>query len=322
MMFLSHISAIELQEARPRALPAPSVTGSATMQRLFSGHVPTFSNKELAAIERQGVSTDELHVLVSSRDDRRGGNAVRCHAWSGPLPPGSFRRVGDGLFVCAPELAFVQMATSLSLVRLIKLGYELCGTFTPDDAVESGVRERAPLASAASLAAFAEKAVGMPGKAAAARAARYVLDGSASPKESELAMRLFLPCSLGGYGLPAPSLNHKVTLDKAARRIYPHAYCRCDVCYPEAHLDIEYDGICSHTGAARIQSDARRRNALMRMGYGVIVVTQDQLANNAQMDQIARMVAKGLGWRFRRRDYEWGPRRAALCRELAVRRQH
>ncbi|GAA6490174.1 hypothetical protein K270103H11_27410 [Gordonibacter urolithinfaciens] len=119
-----------------------------------------------------------LHVIVAGQEQRRPSSEFVCHVWSGPLPKGSVLDTQNGFCVCSPELCFLQMANSLSMVELIMLGFELCGTY---DVSDGDVRECQPLTSVAKLSAFADKMHGVNGRKNALAALKQVVGGSASP---------------------------------------------------------------------------------------------------------------------------------------------
>ena len=73
-----------------------------------------------------------LHVVVAQANDRvRTGSPV-CHVWSAGFPAGSFVRLRDGLYISSPERSFVEMATELSLVELVRYGCLLCSRYAYD----------------------------------------------------------------------------------------------------------------------------------------------------------------------------------------------
>lgn len=51
----------------------------------------------------------------------------------------------------APEAVFLQLARRLDMVSLVKLGMELCGTYSIYPAAQGGFRSREPLTSAAAI---------------------------------------------------------------------------------------------------------------------------------------------------------------------------
>ena len=73
------------------------------------------------------------------------------------------------------------------------------------------------------------------------RAAPWILDNAASPREAALALLMTLPNHLGGYHFARPRLNHSIELTGAARPLSRKEYYVADVCWPAQRLILEYD---------------------------------------------------------------------------------
>lgn len=155
-----------------------------------------------------------IHATVAHARLRRAGGGIETSVRKGPFHPRSFMRIEDGLYVSTPEMAFCEMASVLSLERLIALGLELCGTYRRASTFGLARYDAIPLTSPGALASFIEKSPQFKGVKKARRALPLILAGSASPRESVLAMLLCLPYSLGGYGLPHPTMNAEMPLPK------------------------------------------------------------------------------------------------------------
>ena len=56
------------------------------------------------------------------------------------------------------------------------------------------------------------------------RAAPWILDNAASPREAALALLMTLPNHLGGYHFARPRLNHSIELTGAARPLSRKEY--------------------------------------------------------------------------------------------------
>lgn len=217
------------------------------------------------------------------------------------MPDTAFITAGQEFLIASPELCFLQLASVLSLERLIALGYELCGTYVLQEAAPATQRT-GPLSSAAKLTAFANAMSGFPGRKKALRAARYVLDGSASPMETALGMMLSLPYALGGYCLEPPVLNSRIDAPRSMRDRVDRSHCRPDLCWPEHRLCIEYDSALYHHDPEQQEIDARRRNSLAALGYTVLTVSPRQLTDSALFNRLAKQVADLLGKRLRYTD--------------------
>ena len=117
--------------------------------------------------------------------------------------------------------------------------------------------------------------------------------------ETALSALLSMPKAKGGYGLPLPQLNAAVDVPKGDWRVAYGRQFRCDLLWPEANLCVEYDSDMYHTGSQKIAHDARRRNALVSLGFTVITATKKQVMSIPGLDQLAFQVAKGIGMRLR-----------------------
>lgn len=260
---------------------------------LTSSERPTLSEGN----RRPAGCTLPLCTLVGSVDVRTRTPAV-LSSFCSVLPERSFVDAGEGFLMSTPEFCFLQMANRLSLARLIMLGYELCGTYVLVDKGPAPRRD-APLTTVAKLRTFVEGASNARGRKKALRALRYVLDRSASPMESALAMLLCLPYGLGGYGLPEPRLNYRVDVPPSFRAMADRKHCVCDLCWPESKLAAEYDSELHHADLERRESDARRRSTLITLGFTVVTVSKGQVMDSGAFNRLAHQLAKRLGKRLR-----------------------
>lgn len=255
-----------------------------------------------------------LCALVGDPSARTRTPSVQSRFWV-VFPERSFVDAGNGFLVSTPEFCFLQMANQESLARLVLLRFELCGTYALAVGAQARRREK-PLTTVAKLRAFVEGAQNAQGRKKALRALRYVLDRSASPMESVLAMLLSLPYSLGGYGLPEPQLNYRVDMPHSFRKLADRSYCECDLCWPKESLAVEYDSRLHHTDLDKQESDARRRGTLIARGYTVISVYHNQVMDSGSFNRLAHQLAKRLGKRLRYVDPDFTRAHLALRGEL------
>lgn len=255
---------------------------------------------DVRAIRRElGFLVEPLHVLVPNAAARDRCVRVRCHVCSRPLPLGSFVRLGEQLYASSPELCFVQMATMLPFVELVKLGFELCGTYA--ERSEGTTRYGRPLllTSVAALTRFVDSVGGIPGAVAARKAVKLVASCSASPRETALAMLLCLPLRRGGYGLPFPELNFRIVVGKSKRPVTEKGYYLCDLYWRDARIDLEYESDERHIGSERISRDSARRDDLAHLGVKVRTMTNRQMMDPVRFDKAARQLASALHVRIR-----------------------
>lgn len=255
---------------------------------------------ELAPAVRDRFFSDGLliHTTVAHARLRRVGGGIETSVRKGPFHPRSFMRIEDGLYVSTPEMAFCEMASVLSLERLIALGFELCGTYRRASTFGLARYDATPLTSPGALASFIEKSHQFKGVKKARRALPCILAGSASPRESELAMLLCLPYSLGGYGLPHPTMNAEMPLPKNVAAT-GRSSLRCDLYWPAARLDVEYDSAEFHSAARLLANDSMRRIALESMDVTSVNLTAEHLRRASLFDEAAQGIARILGKRVR-----------------------
>lgn len=317
---LSHTSAIEtwriLQANNARhqvSSSSPKTTEQLPSTSFISKPaIPRRQVKEL--INREFPSLSEpAHILLPREchpPDSLGGTIG--HRTTLTYPSRSFRKVSDNIFLCSPELAFIQTATLVSLPQLISIGYELCGSY----AHEEQAGPSAPLTTPRKLASYCEKLTNADGAPVARKAARHILSRSASPMETAVSMELSLPYSLGGKNFPAPLLNHNVKLTDNAAIIAGRRFLRYDLFWPEALLAVEYDSRQYHSSNAARIKDSRKRAASASMGITVIGITEKQFLNMLEFDEIAATLAKLLGHRIRPRSKNHRAKRFELRAQL------
>jgi REase_MTES_1575 len=186
--------------------------------------------------------TPDVHVTVPGRAGRTSRQGVKAHASVAGTAVTRFRN----LPITTPEQTFLDLATGLNLVALIVLG-------------ESVIK-----AGRTSADALRDAATAWRGRGAklARRAARYVRDGVDSAMETRLRMLLILA------GLPAPEVNFIL------RHSDGSWWMRFDLSYPSLKLIVEYDGRQHSEDTEQWLHDLKRREALDRMGWRVIVITR------------------------------------------------
>lgn len=292
-IFISHSSALEywrrvgvgsgvsLSHARPRSKMAADASLITALTSSVEGEV-----------------TSPLDVVVAEGSSRLRMKGVACHVWSGPEAD-SFVQVEKGLYVSCPEACFLQLATKLPLPKLVEVGFELCGSYAlaSDDA--KGFQSRKPLTTITTLGRYVAKSPGIHGVKPAARALKFIAEGSASPMETILVILLCLPASFGGYGLELPQVNYRIVVPESMKKLVRQEAYWCDLYWKQAKLAIEYDSDMFHTDTYRIAHDAKRRNELTHLGLSVMSVTRRQVYDARELDEIAHLIARRIGKRMR-----------------------
>lgn len=235
-----------------------------------------------------------LHLMVFDQLDRRKRKGCVFHVCDRRVPLNCFYELpsveGHRVWVVSPELCYLQMASHVSFLELVKLGNSLCSQFCIGE--EAGLRHRVPVTDVLNLRKYCLQRRGHSGRSAALRVLDCVFDGAASPRETQTALLLSMLRRRGGYGLPAPVLNCRIEL--AGQRSFA-----CDLLWRKEKIVIEYDSDQWHAASVKLASDSRRRSALGANGYQVISVTNAQLMHAEDMDNVALALARALGKRLR-----------------------
>ncbi len=253
-----------------------------------------------AVFDAVGDSTvlagQRLFTLVDRKTVTNTKRVVFRHCPS-VLPEGSFVHIAPGVRIASPELSFLQCAADNSLVDAMEYGFQLCGTFVPDPASKHGVSSRCSLTSVKEIAAFLDKCDGLRGISAARKALAYVIDGSASPRESAVSLLLTLPLRMGGYALPPFAVNRGLTVPKELRGLTRRASLRADFFWERARVAAEYDSDVAHLESEELCNDATKRIALQRMGYTTFGFTRLQVDDLRLMDESVAALRRELGVR-------------------------
>lgn len=220
---------------------------------------------------------------------------LSSHLGRGKHPSRSFYKIAQDLYVSTPEATFLQLGKELSLVQLITVGYELCGSYGLSAQSSSGFLRRDPRSNPQLIERYLEKCEGIHGVKAAKRASSYLVKGSASPMESLLSMLLCLPPSLGGFGLPRPELNYPIETNEGSIAIR-----RCDLCWPDQQFALEYDSDAFHSDVSKLHLDSSRRSTLEKAGVHVVSVTKNQVFDRGKLLGLAAIARKSWGSVFPR----------------------
>lgn len=204
------------------------------------------------------------------------------------------------------------------------LAYELCGTYTYLDEKNENYRGIAkvaelgdvsydvdPVMSATSLKKYLDDYDRSYGLQKAYKVAANVIDYSASPMESRVAMMFVTPSRYGGYGLPHPKLNHDIRFSQvSSARVSKRV---CDFYWHDYRFAVEYDSLAFHNSNDNISRDAVRRNELLSKKIAVFTLTTKQCKNFELFNKQMQIIYKHLRRRFRS---ESNSKRIELHRKL------
>lgn len=314
----SHKTALEILTALP-----PSQKPQPMRSRKFPDQAPSLKDAQLASdriLEQcPALSLSRpLHVTSASTSHNHRTDVVEFHRSGKPFGGTGLLSLGEGTRVTSVPFTFVQMATSLSLIELLELGYELCGTYRRGKAGEPTRYHADPLMTTRQLAQFLRMNPGMHGAKRAQRALSYIAKGAESPREAKCALLFGLPVALGGYGLGIPLMGYEVECTGEAYAIAETRMLRCDLFWPSARLAMEYQSRAFHEGELHRARDSRRLNALRAMGIDVVLVTDNELESLFACDTIAQSMLRVLGKRNRTCVRNARDRKLKLRRQLGL----
>ena len=260
-----------------------------------------------------------VHYLIGGSNGRFRTVRFSPHVCTGEIPSYSLQSLGSGIRSASPLLAFLQEAGRCNdFATLLLLGWEMCGTYqTRRTSWNCGYNVR-PLATVRSIREFVKRNPTQHGARTVTRLLPYLADGSASERETIMALLLGLPLKYGGYALGIPRMNYRVDATSEARAIAGRTFFRCDLCWPSARLDVEYQSRESHEGEESRVSDSKRANALENMGWDVVAITNKELDDPTAMDGIAQTIRRRLGIRSRRSNDTQAAKRLELRRTLGL----
>lgn len=306
---------------------APEDTlADALPRRMGRPRVEPPSAKVIDRLRALGIAGEEtIHLLVCQREDRRLIEGVACHVCSLPLPRQSLHpvvmrgRPAEGLYVCCPELALMQVAGGMDHCELLLTCFEACGSYRmqPDDEFSS----RCPhLCTPSSLASYVSRAKGLCGRKTMKGVLPLVLQGSASPAESRIALALALPWRLGGSNLGVPKLNQEIALNREAEILHGRDSITPDFLFVgssgKVKLAVEYDSKKYHSAVEQAEYDEKRRNTYAAMGMHCVVLKPWHLKDMRRFDAVVKSMARILGRRAQHLPADYDNRRWGLLCEL------
>lgn len=265
-----------------------------------------------------------FHCVVPGAKDRREIQQGHCHVYGEAMQVIFVRRLMKESLLCVvpPEVLFLQMAGTLSLIELVKLGYELCGRYSlsaSNRSIDGLARKsipRKPLTTATELATYVYGAEHSRSVRKARMAVRYIVDGSASPKETELCMLLVMPRRMGGYGFDKPLISH--SSDVLSRMVsFAPSSDVCSLLWCKARVAVEYRDALPSGEYCEGGMERSRRGKPNSLGFKVVNVTDWHIGEAENLDKIAKAVALKQG-KCLRKDarYDFAARQTSLRKQI------
>ena len=256
-------------------------------------------------IDPRGASP--VHLYVSRAREVYASSRIVFHVLSSVLPDGAFLQLCDGIIVPSWPLYYVLRCSKLgSLSQRLKLGMELCGSYSHlvvgDESTGCFYREVnktgdlvsdyrnpriAPALSVEELISFLSQSRYLRGVSPAREASKLLLNGSASPSETLLALMMSLPCNKGGYGFAHVELNPAVPVPPEMLHLTSTDLYHPDCFLPNIKVDLESQSYENHLGRKALIHDASRRNDIQTLGIEVKDVTWDTTSHLDKLDRLA-----------------------------------
>jgi hypothetical protein len=234
--------------------------------------------------------SDPPHITVTDPNARFRNNGKKVHSCKLALPASAVVS-RNGKKVASPELLFLELASNLSIHRLILLGLQLCSHPPGLPSLAITTKQR--------LNTFLSKTAGHRGYRKSMQAVKYLENGSASIMESIAFMILTLPYSLGGYGLRGPVFNYEIRLNGEGRKRLGQKRCFADLYYKHAKLAVEYESFAFHNSPLEQGKDLIRSAVLERKGIDLMRLSTIQLYSTEACKDFAYNLAARLKKRIR-----------------------
>lgn len=137
---ISHMSAFRWYMRNPSPRAGASAYFSLD-QELFDA--PTVTSTRVLRQYLSVPDSDQLHLAVLSKDQRRCMAGTISHLLSTETPRNSFIRIGTlgnlDIYAPRPELLFLQLCAVLKFDEAVYCGMALCANYMTDSTEESGI---------------------------------------------------------------------------------------------------------------------------------------------------------------------------------------
>lgn len=233
-------------------------------------------HKQLVSLGIRG----QIHLAVPPGYPRNSAHAIAVHVLTRSVA-GTFTRLTHDVYATSPIATLICVAPRLQVGTLAVLLNQLLGTY---GFCNGSLVERRPLATRTELQRHIDAAAGAHGVRAVRNLLPYVLDNTASPAEAQVAALLFLPPRLGGRGLPLAQANYPIEIMNTGDGSTTMRYA--DFCWKDKRVVLEYDSDEYHAGVGKLSQDSARRAQLQAAGYTVVTLTNHQLHDAAEFENV------------------------------------
>ena len=246
--------------------------------------------------------------------------------------------LGEETFITNPGLTWLLESMKATDVDSLKIAMEFCGTYStahggsityglaPAIAPKDLVHQLDALVGAAEKNTDRRRRQeGAPcirsrihGLAAARRVAPFILGGSASPLETNVAITLALPAQRGGWGISGLTLNYRIDLSRQQREISDKRYIVVDGYVPQRRLAYECDSRMFHTQIEKGYRDRERASAALFHDIRLLHITSNIVMDEVRFTSFCEEFARLAGKRQRPCSDSTWDRRRSLRQQLGL----
>ena len=316
---LTHESALQFW----RLYSETPFDGETALRQKERHRLPRGYRLSLSAAEAERFATIHqlslpLHIGVVDPKQTRTLAHCRTHL----LDPATskealFVTVSSGVLVASPLLVLLQMGRFLSDVQLELLAFEACGGFsTPAPPARQDYVERQPLLTLAACRRLLDPLEMTYGARKLEDALGQILEESASPRESKMAIVLCHPHHRGGLNQRDAVMNTRIDLPLEFKPLFTAGYFKPDLYWPQGKVGVEYDSSLHHSDPAKKLADERRAAALESLGISMFSVHAWELEDRDFMTELARKIAWKRGTRLRPQSGSFKAKQEELFKEL------
>ena len=305
------LSNLPPKKPRPLRSPTPQLTD-------FAG---TTCHKIKTFFEDNGGQHETLSLLVDNQKKRRQSDNLICRSWNGrPMPPRSLYSVGSEIFVVGPELTLVRSAPSLSRLELLRAATDLCGIYAKDADKRIDLVKRTPVTSVATISNYLSDLGAAKGAGLVKAILPWVVEGSASPRETSMDMELRLPTRAGGQAFPTFHANERIDPSSEFANLTRRSYLVGDAVWKDPKLVFEYNSSKHHDTDEEMEFDFEKITTLQAMGYQVVTVSTRHFNDFDLFASVVSACKANIGIRDRYASEVYEARRTTHEEILAVER--
>lgn len=213
-----------------------------------------FKSNELKFFDLPYCGDNKIDLCVKGIKPEYRLKNINLHCSNINLPYASFLKYAPGICISSPQLLFLQLAQSNDFAKLMKMGLELCGSYSINEYSPDGFISRlTPILDSKKLQTYLKRLQKLhpryPYINKAIEAAYFLANDIASPSEAELYIKLCAPRKYGGYALKGFSANTNIKLSEKAANMYGRSFIKPDLANVKTKIAIEYDSNAFHNNS-------------------------------------------------------------------------